>query len=89
PHHHILFDGHQQLVAFGQNVVMGGAGPAVNECLAAHGVLMAPLNLGLPDRFIDHGKTAALLAECGLDAEGICRSVEARLPRRESAAGLG
>jgi 1-deoxy-D-xylulose-5-phosphate synthase len=84
-----LAESHQLLVTIEENVVMGGAGSAVNECLAAHGVLMAPLNLGLPDRFIDHGKTAALLAECGLDAEGICRSVEARLPRRESAAGLG
>jgi 1-deoxy-D-xylulose-5-phosphate synthase len=37
------------------------------------------LRLGLPDRFIDHGDSALLLAEAGLDDVGIVRSVTARL----------
>ena len=33
----------------------------------------------LPDRFIDHGDQSRLLADCGLDAHGIQRSIEAHL----------
>jgi 1-deoxy-D-xylulose-5-phosphate synthase len=40
------------------------------------------LHLGLPDRFIDHGDPAALIAECGLDAEGIVNAVQSRFPIR-------
>lgn len=59
---------------------MGGAGSAVQESLNAHGVVMPMpmLQLGLPDRYIDHGDQAAILSELGLDAAGIVSSVEAR-----------
>ena len=50
---------------------MGGAGSAVCEALAALRVEKRVLLLGLPDRFIDHGDPAKLLASVGLDAEGI------------------
>jgi 1-deoxy-D-xylulose-5-phosphate synthase len=33
------------------------------------------LHLGLPDRFIDHGDAVQLLAQCGLDADGIAQSI--------------
>jgi 1-deoxy-D-xylulose-5-phosphate synthase len=33
------------------------------------------LQLGLPDRFVGHGDPARLIAECGLDAAGIARSI--------------
>jgi 1-deoxy-D-xylulose-5-phosphate synthase len=58
--------------------VMGGAGSAVLEALAAAGVLVPVLQLGLPDRFVEHGDPARLLHECGLDAEGIEASVRRR-----------
>ena len=48
------------------------------QTLAAAGVESRLLELGLPDRFIDHGDQAALLASVGLDAAGIERSVRAR-----------
>jgi len=35
--------------------------------------------LGLPDHFVEHGDPATLLADCGLDAAGIARSVRVRL----------
>ncbi|MFP5344200.1 MAG: transketolase C-terminal domain-containing protein, partial [Gammaproteobacteria bacterium] len=56
---------------------MGGAGSAVAECLAEAGVRAALVNLGLPDRFVEHGAREELLADCGLDAAGILRSVRA------------
>ncbi len=71
---------HDLLVTLEENVVAGGAGSAVNELLMAEGVQVAVLNLGLPDAFVEHGKPAELLAECGLDAEGIQAAIRARLP---------
>ena len=57
---------------------MGGAGSAVAEALAAAGIVKPLLQLGLPDRFIDHGDVAQLLADCGLDANGIAAAIVQR-----------
>ena len=54
-----------------ENVVAGGAGSGVIELLAAEGVQVPVLNLGIPDIFVEHGKPAELLRDCGLDADGI------------------
>ncbi|MEO5703028.1 MAG: 1-deoxy-D-xylulose-5-phosphate synthase [Gammaproteobacteria bacterium] len=67
---------HELLLTIEDNVVAGGAGSAVNECLAANGLQIPVINLGLPDRFIDHASREELLAECGLDADGILRAVD-------------
>jgi 1-deoxy-D-xylulose-5-phosphate synthase len=45
------------------------------------------LQLGLPDRFVDHGKREELLAECGLDAQGIRQAIAKRL-KQMAQAGL-
>ncbi len=70
---------HDLLVTIEENVVAGGAGSAVNECLLRCGMEIPLLNLGLPDRFVEHGGHGELLAQCGLDAHGIIESVRARL----------
>lgn len=70
---------HRLLVTLEESVVAGGAGSGVNELLAAEGVQVEVLNLGLPDDFVEHGKPAELLAACGLDAEGIETAVRRRL----------
>ncbi len=62
---------HQCLVTLEENAVMGGAGSAVAEALAELGLVRPILHLGLPDRFVEHGDHALLLARCGLDAAGI------------------
>lgn len=69
---------HAGLVTLEEGAIMGGAGSAVTEALAAAGVVCPLLQLGLPDRFIDHGEQGALLASVGLDAVGIERSIRAR-----------
>ncbi len=69
---------HDALVTVEENVVMGGAGSAVGEALAAAGINVPLLQLGLPDTNLDHGDPAQLLAECGLDAAGIANAVAAR-----------
>jgi 1-deoxy-D-xylulose-5-phosphate synthase len=66
---------HELLVTIEENAIAGGAGSAVNECLAAAGVACRIVNLGIPDRFIEHGEPKQLLAECGLDAAGIRRTI--------------
>jgi 1-deoxy-D-xylulose-5-phosphate synthase len=71
---------HVLLVTVEENTVQGGAGSAVAECLAQNSIVIPLLQLGLPDRFIDHGEPAKMLAECGLDAAGIAAAVRLRLP---------
>lgn len=73
-----LAQDHDALVTIEEGAIMGGAGSAVAEALAANGVVCPLLHLGLPDRFIDHGEQSALLASVGLDAAGIERSIRAR-----------
>ncbi|MFO1182207.1 1-deoxy-D-xylulose-5-phosphate synthase [Ottowia sp.] len=69
---------HEALVTVEEGAIMGGAGSAVAEALAAAGVVRPLLQLGLPDTFIEHGDPARLLALEGLDAAGIERSVRRR-----------
>lgn len=66
---------HELLVTVEENAIMGGAGSAVNECLHAHQCHIPVLNLGLADSFLEHGNTPILLADSGLDAEGITKSI--------------
>ncbi|NOX76037.1 MAG: 1-deoxy-D-xylulose-5-phosphate synthase [Gammaproteobacteria bacterium] len=77
---------HELLVTVEENTVAGGAGSAVNEYLAAQGLGTAIINLGLPDRFVEHGGHSELLALCGLDAAGIQASIEARRQPASAAA---
>ena len=69
---------HECLVTLEEGVVMGGAGSAVLEALAAHDLARPVLQLGLPDAFIEHGDPVKLLALQGLDARGIEAAVRKR-----------
>jgi 1-deoxy-D-xylulose-5-phosphate synthase len=69
---------HDALVTVEEGAVMGGAGSAVAEALAAAGIARQHLILGLPDKFIDHGDAAQLLALCGLDSAGITAAIRQR-----------
>jgi len=69
---------HDYLVTVEEGCIMGGAGSAVAEALAAEGIVKPLLMLGLPDLFIDHGDPATLLAGVGLDARGIAASITKR-----------
>jgi 1-deoxy-D-xylulose-5-phosphate synthase len=69
---------HDALVTVEEGAVMGGAGSAVAEALAAAGVSRPMLHLGLRDEFTEHGDPARLLALQGLDAAGIEQAIVAR-----------
>jgi 1-deoxy-D-xylulose-5-phosphate synthase len=66
---------HRALVTLEDNAIAGGAGSAVSECLARRGVSIPILHLGLPDRFVEQGERAELLAECGLDVDGVLQQL--------------
>jgi 1-deoxy-D-xylulose-5-phosphate synthase len=74
---------HDALVTVEEGCVMGGAGSAVAEALAEAGIVKPVLHLGLPDKFIDHGDAAQLLAACGLNADGIAASIRKRFDKGE------
>ncbi len=76
---------HELLVTLEENVIAGGAGAGVAECLAARGIAVPCLHLGVPDRFIDHGSQADQQRACGLDVPSICDAVQQALRRRQQA----
>lgn len=75
---------HEALVTLEEGCLPGGAGSAVLEALAEAGINVPVLTLGLPDRFIEHGDPAKLLALCGLDAAGIEQAIVKRFGARPS-----
>jgi 1-deoxy-D-xylulose-5-phosphate synthase len=70
---------HRLLVTVEENAVLAGAGSAVAEAFAERAIAVPVLHLGLPDRFVDHGEQAQLLASIGLDRAGIAAAIRARL----------
>jgi 1-deoxy-D-xylulose-5-phosphate synthase len=72
---------HELLVTVEENAVQGGAGSAVNEFLAQQDITIPILNLGLPDQFLEHGIPKEMLAACGLDSEGITRSIQTKMQK--------
>lgn len=74
-----LAGSHQLLVTLEENVVKGGAGSGVNEFLESADLMVPVLNLGLPDRFLGHGKVEEMLADCGLDSSGITAAIISKL----------
>ena len=71
---------HDLLVTVEENVIAGGAGSAVSESLHSVGTSGRVLNLGLPDKHVEHGASNEILAECGLDADGMRRAIESAVP---------
>jgi len=67
---------HRALVTIEENAVMGGAGSAVGEALAAAGIQIPLLQIGIPDRFIEHGSRDTCLAAAGLDLAGLNSRVD-------------
>ncbi len=70
---------HDLIVTVEENAIMGGAGAAVMEALQGVSQHVATLCLGLPDTFIEHGVHETMLADCGLNADGIVAAIEKKL----------
>jgi 1-deoxy-D-xylulose-5-phosphate synthase len=67
---------HRALVTIEENAIQGGAGSAVGELLAAEGLEIPLLQLGIPDRFIEHGSRDTCLTAAGLDAASLTANTE-------------
>ncbi|HEY6482564.1 MAG TPA: 1-deoxy-D-xylulose-5-phosphate synthase [Steroidobacteraceae bacterium] len=67
---------HHAIVTIEENATLGGAGSAVAELLASDGLQVPLLQIGIPDRFIEHGSRDSCLAAAGLDLAGLSASVE-------------
>jgi 1-deoxy-D-xylulose-5-phosphate synthase len=64
------------VVTVEEGTLEGGFGSAVLEAANAAGLdTRGVVRLGLPDRFVEHAERGELLAELGLDVEGLCRAV--------------
>ena len=76
-----LANEYELLVTIEENAIMGGAGSAVLEYLTQTKRTAYPqlLQLGLPDRFIEHGDSKKLIVDCGLDADSIVAAIKKRL----------
>jgi 1-deoxy-D-xylulose-5-phosphate synthase len=70
-----LATSHTCIVTLEENVIAGGAGSAVSECLAALEIERPIHHIGIPDRFIEHGSRDDCLRMAGLDAAGIERAI--------------
>ncbi|HZV38724.1 MAG TPA: 1-deoxy-D-xylulose-5-phosphate synthase [Pseudoxanthomonas sp.] len=75
-----LAKSHEGFVTVEDNVIAGGAGSGVAELLSAEGIALPVLHLGLPDAFQHHASREQLLAEAGIDADGIRASILKRWP---------
>ncbi|MHB8474880.1 MAG: 1-deoxy-D-xylulose-5-phosphate synthase [Steroidobacteraceae bacterium] len=67
---------HRAIVTIEENAIIGGAGAGVGELLAAHGMQLPLLHIGIPDRFIEHGSRDTCLTAAGLDLAGLTATVE-------------
>jgi 1-deoxy-D-xylulose-5-phosphate synthase len=71
-----LAETHKTLISIEENLLAGGFGSAVLEFLNQNQLAGVKFRmLGIPDQFIPHGSIETLLQKCGLDVEGICRTV--------------
>lgn len=66
---------HKYFITIEDSTVLGGAGSAVNEFVLDNKLDTKVKNLGLPDEFLPHGTRGEILADAGLDEEGISKSI--------------
>ncbi len=78
----------KKIVTLSEDPLAGGFGSAVGECLGEEGRGSAlRLRIGLPDRFIPHGKIAELREQCGLTPEAVAEKIGRAMPAGGGAAG--
>lgn len=60
-----------RVITVEDGVISGGLGSAVLEYFADHGYTPEVHRIGIPDKFVEHGKVAELYRICHMDAESI------------------
>jgi 1-deoxy-D-xylulose-5-phosphate synthase len=72
---HDVFKKHNKVITLENGCLQGGVGSAVLEFMCDNNYKIDIKRLGIPDRYIDHGKPEDLHRECGYDKSGILQSV--------------
>ena len=66
---------HDLIITLEDNSISGGAGSAVNEYLNSQAIQMPVINLGIPDKYVEHASREEQLEEIGLTGEGIVKTI--------------
>jgi 1-deoxy-D-xylulose-5-phosphate synthase len=72
-----IFNNYKKVITIEDGVLQGGFGSAVLEFMSDHNYQVEMKRIGIPDKFIDHGKTEELYLEYGLDQKGIYKTAKA------------
>jgi len=67
---------HVAFVTLEDNVIAGGAGSACVEALAAEGLTLPHLHIGIPDRITEHGSRDECMAAAGLDSVSMAAAID-------------
>ncbi|MCH5642532.1 1-deoxy-D-xylulose-5-phosphate synthase [Gordonia sp. ABSL49_1] len=79
---------HRLVVTLEDNGVSGGVGAAIAEAVAAADILVPVQIRGIPQQFVPHASRGQILAEFGLTAQDLARSITATVAGMHSAPGL-
>lgn len=66
---------YKRIITIEDGVIRGGVGESVVAMLASKGFAPKVVNLGIEDRFVEHGKPAELYRECGYDEEAVLKAI--------------
>lgn len=66
---------YKRIITIEDGVIRGGVGESVVAMLANKGFAPKVVNLGIEDRFVEHGKPAELYRECGYDEEAVLQTI--------------
>ena len=67
----IICQTHEYIFTVEDNVILGGAGSAVNEVVHKNNIRANIINLGVPDNIVSHGNQDEIFAELSLDVHGL------------------
>jgi 1-deoxy-D-xylulose-5-phosphate synthase len=76
---HEVFGRYSHIITVEDGTINGGFGSAILEFMADHDYHAKVTRLGIPDRYISHGKPDELFAECGFDVNGIVKTAKEML----------
>jgi 1-deoxy-D-xylulose-5-phosphate synthase len=64
-----------KIITIEDGVIRGGVGESVSAYIARKGGNIKVVNLGIEDRFVEHGKPSELYAECGYDERALLQTI--------------
>ncbi|MCF2521004.1 1-deoxy-D-xylulose-5-phosphate synthase [Dyadobacter sp. CY351] len=82
---HEVFESYDRIITLEDGCLQGGFGSAIIEFMADNGYSSTVKRLGIPDNIVEHGEPNELYRECGVDSEGIIKTVQEFLNARSNA----